>query len=208
MRTRRRLVALAGAAALLTAGCGPSGTGQSAEDPTVTESTAGPETPPRDSDEPDSADAHSEGSASAAPETTTPASDVPEQLRFRSETLAGEPFEGAALHGQKAVLWFWAPWCPNCRREAPGVGRVAEQHSGVVRFVGVAAQDDVAAMQDFVDEHDLSTFDHLADVDAKVWQRFGVTYQPAYAFIATDGSVDVVKGGMDESELADHVDAL
>lgn len=204
MSTLRRLGALAGAAALLVAaGCGASETGQSAEDPTITESTAGP-----DSADPDSADPGSSDSKSAGRGAATPASDVPEQLRFTSETLAGKPFEGASLHGQKAVLWFWAPWCPNCRREAPGVRRVAEEHAGEVRFVGVAAQDDVPAMQSFVDEHGLQVFAHLADVDAEVWERFGVTYQPAYAFIDADGSVEVVKGGLEESELADRVDAL
>jgi thiol-disulfide isomerase/thioredoxin len=196
MSTIRRLGALTGAALLVVSGCGaPEPEADMSGDQGAGTATTAGSTPSADRDEGD---------------PKAPASDdaVPEPLQFTSRTLDGAPFDGASLHGKPAVLWFWAPWCPNCRREAPGVRRVASEHGGEVRFVGVAAQDDVAAMHDFVDEHDLAKFDHLADVDAEVWRHFGVTYQPAYAFIGADGSVEVVKGGLEESELADRVDAL
>jgi thiol-disulfide isomerase/thioredoxin len=73
------------------------------------------------------------------------------------------------------LLWFWAPWCPKCEAEAPTIAEAAK-NAGNVAFVGVAAQDEVPAMQDFVDRFDLGSFPHIADTDAAVWQRFGVTY--------------------------------
>lgn len=41
-----------------------------------------------------------------------------------------------------------------------------------------------------------------------MWAKFGVTRQPAYAFIRSDGSVEVVKGSLAESDLTDRVAAL
>jgi thiol-disulfide isomerase/thioredoxin len=135
-----------------------------------------------------------------------PAADIPEQLRFEAKTVDGETFRGQDLFGSPAVLWFWAPWCPNCQAEAPTIAEVAKTDG--VRFVGVAAQDQVPAMQSFVDQYGLGFIPHLADTNAEIWQRFGVTYQPSYAFIGSDGSVEVEKSQLEPEELTARVNAL
>ncbi len=147
--------------------------------------------------------AESAASAPAVPGEGT----VPAQLQFTATTLGGEQFSGQSLLGKPAVLWFWAPWCPTCQREAPLVGQVAADNPGV-RFVGVAGLDEQPAMQGFVDRFPIKDFTHLADVDGAVWTRFGVTQQPAYAFIDGDGIVEVVRGTLSEPELTERVSAL
>lgn len=139
--------------------------------------------------------------------TGAPAPVVPEQLRFTADTVDGKQFSGESLAGKPAVLWFWAPWCPKCQGEAPTIAEAAGSAGGV-QFVGVAAQDEVSAMKDFVDRFNLGSFPHIADTDAAVWQRFGVTYQPAYAFIGSDGSVAMETDQLDKDELLARVGAL
>lgn len=131
-----------------------------------------------------------------------------EQLRFTAKTLAGKDFSGESLAGKSAVLWFWAPWCPNCRREAPAVARAAQANAGRVEFIGVAAKDQLPAMQGFVTEYKVDSFPHLADSDASIWRHFGVTQQPAYAFIRPDGTIEVVKNQLSEAELTAHLRQL
>ena len=132
---------------------------------------------------------------------------VPAQLEFAAKTIDGQDFSGQSLLGKPDVLWFWAPWCPVCQREAPMVGQVAAAHPAVT-FVGVAALDQLPAMRQFVDKYPVKGFTQLADTDGKVWAKFGVTHQPAYAFIGADGSVDVVKGSLAEADLTQRVTAL
>ncbi|OHV03907.1 protein disulfide oxidoreductase [Mycobacterium talmoniae] len=143
--------------------------------------------------------------------SSTPASQggtrASNQLQFTAKTLAGQPFSGESLRGRPAVLWFWAPWCPTCQREAPMVARVAAAHPAVT-FVGVGAQDQLPALQEFVGKYHLDGFTELADTDATVWAKFGVTRQPAYAFVSRDGGVDVVKGSLPEADLTARVQAL
>lgn len=146
----------------------------------------------------------SEASASA-PAEAPPA--VPVQLQFSATTINGEPFSGESLAGKPAVLWFWAPWCPICQREAPMVGQVSATHPDVT-FVGVAGLADIPAMREFVDKYPVDTFTEIADTDGEVWMKFGVTKQPAYAFVKADGTVDVVRGSMSEPELTERVKAL
>jgi thiol-disulfide isomerase/thioredoxin len=143
-------------------------------------------------------------SAAASP---APDAAVPAQLQFSATTLGGEQFSGESLLGSPAVLWFWAPWCPTCQREAPMVGQAAADHPGV-RFLGVAGLDQPPAMQQFVDRYPVGDFTHLADVDGEVWTKFGITQQPAFAFVGADGTVDVVRGTLSDTELTERIDAL
>nr|WP_306357961.1 MULTISPECIES: redoxin family protein [unclassified Nocardia] len=131
---------------------------------------------------------------------------VPKELQFTATTIDGEEFSGASLAGKKAVLWFWAPWCPTCQREAPGVAAAAAAHPEV-QFVGVAARDELPAMRDFAERYDLD-FTQIADIDGSVWQRFGVTAQPAFAFVSRFSDIDMVPGSLSADELTVQINAL
>lgn len=127
---------------------------------------------------------------------------------FTAETVADQPFEGTSLAGKDVVLWFWAPWCPQCKREAPFVA-TAQAANTEVTFVGVAGLGQVSSMQKFVKDYKLSDFEHLADVDGSLWQRFGVTGQPAYAFIDGEtGKVDVLRGELGQADISRRTAAL
>lgn len=145
--------------------------------------------------------------AATGASATPPAPAVPEQLRFTARTVDGKDFSGESLAGKPALLWFWTPWCPNCQAEAPAIAEAAK-NAGDIQFVGVAAQDEVAAMREFVQKYDLGSFPHLADTDGAVWERFGVTYQPAYAFVSSDGTVETETANLDDDELLDRIGAL
>jgi thiol-disulfide isomerase/thioredoxin len=183
MRTKlsRSLLATLAATAILIAACG-------------SDTTAEPTTAP----------------AAASPAATDPATtdaNVPAQLQFTAKTVDGREFKGESVLGKPTVFWFWAPWCPTCQREAPTVGQLADAHPDVT-FVGVAALDQLPAMQKFVDQYPVKGFSHLADTNGTVWAKFGVTHQPAYAFVGADGSVDVVRGSVPEAELTERVSSL
>jgi thiol-disulfide isomerase/thioredoxin len=146
-----------------------------------------------------------EASAEApTPDAPTDAADSP--LAFTAVDIAGQPVDLAELAGEPVVLWFWAPWCSICRGEALYVADVAADLAGEVTFIGVAGLGERAAMQAFVADTGTGSFLHLSDDDGSIWQRFGVTYQPAYAFIGTDGSTDVHVGVL--RDLAERAELL
>lgn len=200
-RLRPAKVAVAGTVigmVLLLTGCGGTEQGTpGAKQPPPAEPTS---TQPAD-------DAATGTSAPARPPRKPAKPAVPEKLRFTATTVDGKKFSGSSLAGKPALLWFWAPWCSNCQAEAPTIAEAAKSSSNV-QFVGVAAQDQVPAMQGFVDRFGLGSFPHLADTDAAVWKRFGVTYQPAYAFVSSNGDIEVETDILERQELLDRVGAL
>ena len=122
-------------------------------------------------------------------------------LAFQATTLDGTTFSGASLAGKAAVLWFWAPWCTICRAEAPGVAEAARRLDGRVAFVGVAGRGELPQMRRFADETKIGFFPQVVDADGTVWETFGVTSQPAFAFVRPDGRVQVVPGSLPQADL-------
>lgn len=57
------------------------------------------------------------------------------------------------------------------------------------------------SFQGFIDKHGL-TFPQISDDAANVYDRFGVSYQPAMVIVNTDGSTELITGAVDEELLA------
>jgi thiol-disulfide isomerase/thioredoxin len=133
---------------------------------------------------------------------------VPEQLKFTAKTVDGKDFSGESLVGKPVVFWFWTPWCPRCQGEAEDIAAAAQENAGKVTFVGVAAQDQIPAMQRFINDHRLGSFQHIADMDLAVWKRFGVVEQPAHAFVDRDGTIEMELRQLPTNDLLDRVRLL
>jgi thiol-disulfide isomerase/thioredoxin len=139
----------------------------------------------------------------------SPRAAADDRLNFTGTTLSGASFNGASLQGKPAVLWFWAPWCPFCNAEAPGVSQVSGSNPKVT-FLGIAGRSDVGQMQNFVSKYGLN-FTNLNDADGSLWTHYNVPWQPAYVFYRADGSSTFINnpvGAMPQQELADRVAAL
>lgn len=127
---------------------------------------------------------------------------------FSSTTLEGQAVTQADYEGKPTIMWFWAPWCSVCRTEAPTLSKVASELDGSVDVVGVAALGSIDEMKTFVSDTGIENFAQLADPDAEVWSVFGVASQPAFAFISSDGSIEIVQGSIGEEEILERAAAL
>jgi hypothetical protein len=76
-----------------------------------------------------------------------------------------------------------------------------------VQITGVAWNGDPGSMQDFVIENKLS-FANINDGDGDVFARFNVPYQPAWVFIAKDGTVTSKIGVLSDLELEQELTRL
>jgi peroxiredoxin len=133
---------------------------------------------------------------------------VPATLAFSAPIVGGGQFDGASLAGKPAVLWFWAAWCPRCRAKAGDVKMVQAEYAGKVTFVGVAGLGSGNdAMAQFMAQHDLGGFTHLADDQGTVWRHFGVTEQEFFVVLDKTGAT-VHTGPLSIADLRQRLAAL
>lgn len=120
-------------------------------------------------------------------------------------------FEGILVgqQGRPVVVNIWASWCGPCRAEMPLLQTAAESYGSEAVILGVAANDDPAAAQSFLEELGISypnTFDATGGIhDALDVRAFPTTY-----VFGPDGSLRAqVNGGISEQRLAGLIeDAL
>lgn len=72
----------------------------------------------------------------------------------------------------------------------------------------MASRDDVEAIEGFVDRYDVQAFEHIIDEGGVIWERYGVTSQPAFAFINDDGTVETRIGSMGLDGLTEAAETL
>jgi len=130
---------------------------------------------------------------------------TPHTLEFTATTAAGASFDATSLAGKPVVFWFWAPWCPTCRAQAPGVQRLAATYGDKVNIVGVGSLDQEEAIRGFAEA--VPEVTQLVDPDGSVWRHFGVTAQSTYLVLDVYGST-IASGYLDDDDLADVVDQL
>lgn len=150
----------------------------------------------------------SPGASAKTPAASTGDQSGAKALSFTATTLEGKKMDVSTLAGSPVVLWFWTPWCSICRAEAPDVAKVAAELDGRVTFLGVPGIGQENDMRAFVQDTGLSGFKHLVDSDGSLWQRFGVVAQPAFAFVAADGSVQVFPGALDAAGIRERAGSL
>ncbi len=126
-------------------------------------------------------------------------------LDFTGETLDGSAYEGVQLAGKPAVLWFWAPWCPTCRAQAPHVETIAAQYAGQVNVVGVGGLSDAADIREIARQVEGPT--HLVDEEGTIWTHFAVTAQSTFVLLDAQGAV-VSEGYLDNDVLSARVAEL
>lgn len=167
----------------------------------VASSTAPVSTDPEVSPVPAATTARSKTSAAPSPRAKPT---TPNTLQFSATTTDGKSFDGASLVGKPVLLWFWAPWCPTCRRELPEVERLAKQYDGEVQVVGIGSLDSAKAISQFAERTSGFTA-QLLDEQGSVWKHFAVTQQSSLVLLDSDGRETFRAGYGGSPDLAGEV---
>ncbi|MBI3602443.1 MAG: TlpA family protein disulfide reductase [Candidatus Omnitrophica bacterium] len=113
---------------------------------------------------------------------------------FTLQTVSGaQQSLTQARAGKKAVIFFWAAWCPHCRQELRNLAFHLQtiQNKGIqILLVDVGeAKEDVKAYLD----HRKLPLDSFVDEDNTVAGRYGVEGIPTLFFIDEKGMVRAIE---------------
>ncbi len=62
-------------------------------------------------------------------------------------------------------------------------------------------------MQEFIDRTGVGIFPNINDESGAIWARYGISYQPAFAFIDDSGEISTTSS-LSGSALQERIDAL
>ena len=96
---------------------------------------------------------------------------------------------GSAVQGKKAILFFWATWCPHCRSQ---LARLKAAQSGLkdagVALVLVDIAEPKRDVQRFLAQKGFD-FEVLLDREGEAAEEYRISGVPSFVFVAADGKV-------------------
>ena len=95
-----------------------------------------------------------------------------------------------------------------CRAEQPGLGQVARDFEGQVRFVGVSNYDTVSEGRRYQRQFEVP-YPLANDSSGRTWAAWGVPYQPVTVVVDERGRVvRRFDGGIEDKDLAPVLEYL
>ena len=139
------------------------------------------------------------------------------------EYLGPQPPTPDDLKGKVVLFYFWAHWCPDCKRQEPVLRALYEEYHdlglvivGPTQFYGFISRGQTAAPEE---ELAYLSGDYAAEFPIPPWMgvpisgdnflNFGVSTTPTLVLVDRDGIVQRYNpGDMSHEELADLIEPL
>ena len=121
---------------------------------------------------------------------------------FKAADLQGTFHSLEQYQGQTLVLYFWATWCPACRKEVKKIIKLYQRfHPGEMKFVSVSLDTDLKKLEKFVKDHQVP---YPVLFDGKGWENaiaesYGIVSTPTFVLINPKG--EIVSSGSWSSDL-------
>ena len=115
-------------------------------------------------------------------------------IDFTLDTLAGKKQSLSQFRdGKKAMIFFWATWCPHCREQL----RVLSEQKQAIEKKGIKVLlVDLGETKEEVAAHvqrNKIDFDVFLDLDSSVAEKYAIIGVPTFIFVNEKGVVKAVK---------------
>jgi len=105
--------------------------------------------------------------------------------------------------GKKAIVFFWATWCPHCRTQ---LGQLNKNQSAIeeknIKIVLVDVGENEAIVGKFMEKNKIN-FDVFLDEESEVSDLYGIIGVPTFYYVGEDGNVVDV-----QHSLPDDIDKV
>lgn len=115
---------------------------------------------------------------------------VGKPVDFSFTALDGRVVSSADLRGKVVLLDFWATWCGPCIRSLPDLKRIHSEFGPQgLEVVAFSFDDDRAAVEQVVQQHQLPWPQHFEGRDNRFGRQFGIAHYPSAWLVDRAGNV-------------------
>lgn len=114
---------------------------------------------------------------------------------FQLDTVDGRSFTLSEWRqGRRAILFFWATWCPHCRRQLQELTQAqADLQKQGIALALVDLQEKPEVVQRFLEKAGAASFDCFLDQTGQVASQYKIMGVPTFFFIDEKGVVRAVE---------------
>lgn len=109
---------------------------------------------------------------------------------FTLETLNGQKVSMVQFRGgQPAMIFFWATWCPHCRRELKNLTRQRDQiERKGIKIILVDVGESLQEVKAYFDANNI-LLDVFLDQNTQVSKNYRIVGVPTFFFVNKEGTV-------------------
>ncbi len=119
---------------------------------------------------------------------------------FTLNTLGGKKVNLTEYrHGQKAIIFFWATWCPHCREALKELNKMGDElgKKGIKTLL-VDLSEGMPLVRSYVEKNKIN-FDVFLDEDGSLAESYGIIGVPTFFFVNQKGVVQAVEHYLPEN---------
>ncbi len=108
---------------------------------------------------------------------------------FETIDLHGNPHRLSDFKGKVVMLYFWADWCPACKKEFPETQEYYRKlKSDDFELIAINVSQPRETSEEFQRKYK-ATFPMLLDTDGKISKQYGIEELPTNYFIDPEGKI-------------------
>ena len=124
---------------------------------------------------------------------------APKSPDFSIMANDGQTYTPDYLKGNVVLLYFWATWCPYCRKAVPHMNDLANEYANAsLTIIGICGSKDTDSWHTYIDDHRMD-WPQYFDANRKMAYLFGARGVPNFFLIDKDGYVVYHQMGWDDS---------
>lgn len=119
---------------------------------------------------------------------------------FTAETLSGTDRNMTEFReGNSAIIFFWATWCPYCRKELEDFDKkVINMQEKNIKLVLVNIGEPAQKVSSFIEKNNIN-LEVFLDEESSLAEEYGVVGIPAFYFVDEEGVIKAVENSLPEN---------
>ncbi len=100
------------------------------------------------------------------------------------------------IKGKKSIVFFWATWCPYCRKEMAVISKnMPDIQKRGIQFVFVNVGEDPNKVRSFLDKNKIEA-DVFLDENSEVAAKYRVIGLPTFVYVNKNGVINQIENAL------------
>jgi len=109
----------------------------------------------------------------------------------------------ADYKGKVVLVFFWATWCPYCKKQIPAYSLLKDLYKKIpdLEIMNISTDSDENLVKNYLNTYNLGNLDSFVDINSNLLHSMGFTAIPTLVLISREGNILGYYGGLQEFDV-------